>query len=584
MLSAAEDDAEHLGMLAEALNERLSPSAMRTVLDRGVERIVATTESPGDLYRVKVNDTEVASLLLTVEGVDVLRHLALRRMLVEQANEEQLEELHSYDPAAPPQYTRAPKVRVISDRNWHPGKSWAQTFVRVLQLPEALAGVPGLPDPPSFEDVEPYIPLPALHDYQQNLVDELLDLLSVPDAKRGILTLPTGAGKTRTAVEALLEWWIQYQNRHGVILWLAAHDELCEQACLAFRQVWSDWGIRRGERQALRLQRWWGSRTLGESLASGVIVSSVSKIDRMVDNPLTEGVDAGDLMSLVALVVVDEAHHATAPSYRKVLNWLGVSPRTDGTTRIPLLGLTATPYRGWDHTENQKLARLFGNRLIQMRVVGSVLDALRERGVLARVVHQVLETGLTYDLTDDELRQVTTFGVFPDTFLRKLGEDRARNRLILKRLLGLNPECPTLFFGCSIQHAIAMAALLNRNGRSAVVVTGHTRPALRRQWIEEFRNGGIQVLCNYNVLTTGFDAPQVGAVVVARPTTSPVLYEQMIGRGMRGPKNGGTGSCLVIDAVDNIVRFRGELAYSRFEEYWVAVNGPDEAGSLSGAT
>jgi DNA repair protein RadD len=70
------------------------------------------------------------------------------------------------------------------------------------------------------------------------------------------------------------------------------------------------------------------------------------------------------------------------------------------------------------------------------------------------------------------------------------------------------------------------------------------------------------------VLTTGFDAPKVGAVIIARPTTSPVLYEQMIGRGMRGPVNGGTTDCLVIDLVDNIERFSGQMAYTRFSEYW----------------
>lgn len=60
------------------------------------------------------------------------------------------------------------------------------------------------------------------------------------------------------------------------------------------------------------------------------------------------------------------------------------------------------------------------------------------------------------------------------------------------------------------------------------------------------------MLCNYGVLTTGFDAPSVRCVVVARPTVSHVLYEQMIGRGLRGPAFGGTDQCLIIDVDDNI--------------------------------
>jgi len=98
-------------------------------------------------------------------------------------------------------------------------------------------------------------------------------------------------------------------------------------------------------------------------------------------------------------------------------------------------------------------------------------------------------------------------------------------------------------------------------------VTSDTRASTRRFLIEEFRAGRVSVLCNYGVLTTGFDAPRVRAVVVARPTTSPVLYEQMIGRGLRGPRFGGTDECLVIDVLDNI-RFGGHVAYMRYDEYW----------------
>jgi superfamily II DNA or RNA helicase len=71
------------------------------------------------------------------------------------------------------------------------------------------------------------------------------------------------------------------------------------------------------------------------------------------------------------------------------------------------------------------------------------------------------------------------------------------------------------------------------------------------------------------VLTTGFDAPLVRAVVIGRPTASPILYEQMIGRGMRGPSFGGTEECLVIDVEDNI-KFGGQMAYQRYAEYWVS--------------
>jgi len=112
-----------------------------------------------------------------------------------------------------------------------------------------------------------------------------------------------------------------------------------------------------------------------------------------------------------------------------------------------------------------------------------------------------------------------------------------------------------------------MAVLLRRRGRSAATVTSDTRTSTRRALIEEFRAGRVRTLCNYGVLTTGFDAPAIRALVIARPTASAVLYEQMIGRGMRGPVFGGTERCLVVDVVDNI-RFGGQMAFARYGRYW----------------
>jgi superfamily II DNA or RNA helicase len=159
------------------------------------------------------------------------------------------------------------------------------------------------------------------------------------------------------------------------------------------------------------------------------------------------------------------------------------------------------------------------------------------------------------------------FKDFHPEFLREVSQSEDRNRVLLDRLVDLPTDWPTLFFACTVEQAVAMAVLLRRAGRGAAAVTADTRNATRRALIEEFRSGRLSVLCNYGVLTTGFDAPRVRALVVGRPTTSPVLYEQMIGRGMRGPRFGGTETCQVIDINDNI-RFRGQLAYTRYSGYW----------------
>ncbi len=78
------------------------------------------------------------------------------------------------------------------------------------------------------------------------------------------------------------------------------------------------------------------------------------------------------------------------------------------------------------------------------------------------------------------------------------------------------------------------------------------------------------MLTNYGVLTQGFDAPATRAVVVARPTYSPNIYQQMIGRGLRGPRNNGTPTCLILNVRDNITNYGEELAFDKFEYLWGA--------------
>jgi superfamily II DNA or RNA helicase len=115
-----------------------------------------------------------------------------------------------------------------------------------------------------------------------------------------------------------------------------------------------------------------------------------------------------------------------------------------------------------------------------------------------------------------------------------------------------------------------MTFLLRRAGVVADVISGGTRDVTRRQIIAEFKRKRIRVLCNCEVLTTGFDAPLVTHVVMARPTISRVLYEQIVGRGLRGTLFGGTDRCVILDCQDDIKGTRPPLGYESFRDFWQA--------------
>lgn len=156
----------------------------------------------------------------------------------------------------------------------------------------------------------------------------------------------------------------------------------------------------------------------------------------------------------------------------------------------------------------------------------------------------------------------------PPGFLKRLSNDNERNLQILKKLLEIERARPTLVYACTVDHAEFLSFILNEKGRGSGSISAKTPLTIRRGLIDSFKKGNIDFLCNFGVLTTGFDAPKTECIVICRPTTSEVLYEQIVGRGMRGPEFGGTEFCDVIDFSDNIHRLGGQMAYTRFEDFW----------------
>ena len=103
----------------------------------------------------------------------------------------------------------------------------------------------------------------------------------------------------------------------------------------------------------------------------------------------------------------------------------------------------------------------------------------------------------------------------------------------------------------------------------AAHIDGDVSNNRRKKVINDFVNGEIQIICNYEILSTGFDAPKTDVVFISRPTFSIVLYAQMIGRGLRGPAIGGSKTCKIIDVKDNIQGYSNEdSVYDYFQEYF----------------
>ncbi|MFJ2514777.1 DEAD/DEAH box helicase [Streptomyces griseoviridis] len=436
------------------------------------------------------------------------------------------------------------------------GSSAAVAFVSGLGLPVTFAGS-RTPSPPASETIDGPRDFPRLHDYQEDLVRNITTLLDRLAPQRAMLSLPTGAGKTRVTAEAVIRWVKRVGDLRGPLLWIAQTEELCEQAVQSWKFVWGKVGAER----PLTVSRLWGGNEVGDVVGHPHLVVAVdAKLERCL------GDESYAWLRNAALVVVDEAHTAISPRYTDILGRLGL---TQYETKRHLLGLTATPFRNTNEEETRRLVNRFGGRRLDEGVFpsGDPYGDLQKWEMLAQVEHRTLEGG-TIELTRDEKAQADRMATLSRSAEQRLAEDHVRSRRIVDEVAGLPADWPTLLFATSVDHANYLAAMLNDRGIPSAAVDSTTSPQDRRRRVEDFREKRIRVLTNYGVLTQGFDAPATRVVVVARPVYSTNVYQQMIGRGLRGPKNGGKPTCLILNVSDNIANFDTQLAFNQFEHLW----------------
>ena len=414
------------------------------------------------------------------------------------------------------------------------------------------------------------IELPPLHGYQKEILQDIERLLASDVARRrAVVSLPTGGGKTRVAAEAVTKLVLCAERRRSV-LWVAQTDELCEQAVQCFRQLWVNIGT---PGKDLRIVRLWGGQrnpSPSENDDAVVIVASIQTLTSRSERVELEW------LGRAGIVVIDECHHAIAPSYTNVLRWLDIQVGTERSRdrEPPLLGLSATPWRGYDEEESERLAGRFDRRWIPADQAG-LHDRLSEMGVISERRYRPLRYDRLIRLTEPEQRYVEIFRELPESVIERLGKDKDRNELIVRSVLESSAKS-ILLFANSVAHAQYLAARLHLAGCPAVAVSGGTDRLARQHFTRKFRSGSVRVICNHSVLATGFDAPKCDMIVVSRPVFSPVRYMQMVGRGLRGPANGGTSHCEIVTVEDNIHTYRDRLAYHFCKRYFTA-SGQDRA-------
>lgn len=401
----------------------------------------------------------------------------------------------------------------------------------------------------------------ALFSHQRTAVRKVHEKLNT-GKRRAILHMPTGSGKTRTAMNIIAEHL--RNNEPSVVIWLAHGEELCEQAAWEFEKAWNFLGNR-----SIKIHRFWKHRKINiEEVGDGFVVAGLAKLYSSVKSDQKIVLNLG---KKATLVIIDEAHSAVADTYKFLLDTL-----LSLNLKTALFGLTATPGRTWnDMAADKELADFFDRQKVTLEVDGydSPVDFLINEGYLAKPNFKPLMHKGGIKISAEDIEKIKENFEITDEILKQLADDEKRNLKIVSAIETLaQSHKRILVFAATVRHSDLLSVVLQARGYKAQSITSDTMDANRTKYIEDFKqkDGEVKILCNYGVLTTGFDAPQTSAAVIARPTESLVLYSQMVGRAIRGTKAGGNKEAEIITVIDQELPGFSSISasFNNWEDVW----------------
>lgn len=532
----------------------------------------------------KMYKSDWVKLLICVNGIELLRKPKTREVLSTTLSDNEYEQMRKVFNA--PTLTINQIVKKIKGLPWKPSKE-ISSFLSIFGFgEEEVNGYDILPSSFTLQNKERFY---ELFDYQFIIKQQVINELKKEEKlKRLIIQMPTGSGKTKTAMHILSDYFINEMHKKGIVLWLAHTHVLIEQAVETLTKTWNSVGD--GEIAVARLYDNHELELTNDF--NGIIFCGFNKL---ISLKKCDVEFYNEIKKRVVLIIVDEAHRAPAKQTKNaIIGLMELSPNDKS-----LVGLTATVGRSnTDPIENEKLLRMFEYRkigididvlnkinmtnieILQENENKGIINYLQEREILSKLKREKLDYQRILNTKELEelktnirsIRKTSANQDFPAKLINILAENKSRNISIINRICELDQqEISTIVFACSLTHAKILSARLIHMGINNVLVTGEMSPIEKNHAIEEFKSldNETRIIINYEALTTGFDATNISCVFITRPTNSIVVYSQMIGRGLRGKKMGGKSECLLIDIEDNLKQYRNEtVAYEYFDNYW----------------
>lgn len=377
-----------------------------------------------------------------------------------------------------------------------------------------------------------------LYSYQENAVKALKSYFLDDYKNSGILVMPTGSGKTRTSVYFLLKYMI---SRGYQVIWIAHRHMLIEQTAQNFYKFSPSIKIENKDKETFRMVCISGKHAKSKAMTKDddLVISSVQSLNK---NNL---VYLPNILKEKVIIVVDEAHHTSAKSYRNIIKKI-----REQVPNAKLLGLTATPCRLTDKA-TRGLMKIFDNEIIY----SISMSKLIADSILAKPNYINIETNIDIEtiIDIDEKKYIEKWGEMPQSLLTKVAKTNKRNKIIIDEYMKNRKKYgKTIIFALNAVHCIALSDELKKRGVKCEYIysLNNDNEDVIDRFKDNSRKDHIDVLININMLTEGSDIPDIQTVFLTRPTSSDTLLMQMVGRGMRGKSQGGTATVNIVDFCD----------------------------------
>ena len=389
-----------------------------------------------------------------------------------------------------------------------------------------------------FTDLLHYTDL-DLRPYQNENKEQIYK--SWNDNRAVMLQMPTGTGKTRLFVSILKDFhkYAAECKKQIRVLILVHRVELIDQ-------ISEELGVRYGLAHGFIHSKDRERRKFPFQIAS------VQTLNRRLDNWKDYGFD---------FIIVDEAHHVLAESYRKIINTF---------PDAKILGVTATPYR---------LSGVGFRPEFDKLIVSDSIQEFINKGYLCNYEYYSISPFSYVQNEINNIQGTDASGDFANTEMQRVCDQDKIRAQIVETYLNYAKGKKGIVYTINKTHNKHLCEAFCEKGLKAVAIDSDTDIEERERMIEDFKQNKIDIICNVDIFSEGFDCPDIEFVQLARPTKSLSLYLQQVGRGLRISAN--KEKTIFLDNVGLYNRFGVPAANRYWEDYFEGIEDASESKGSS---